>query len=54
MSCGRLLIWLLPVLLLGACGVDGPPEPPERREATRTGATVTLSGEAAVGIVGRS
>ena len=50
----RRIAIFLPVLFLAACGVDGPPEPPEPREETAMGASMTLSGESEAGVVGRS
>lgn len=45
------MIRILPlVLLLAACGVDGPPVPPSEAEDKTTGPGVTLSGSVEVGI----
>ena len=44
---------LLAVLLLSACGVDGPPIPPEpKNERPQTG--ITISGSVGAGVSGGS
>lgn len=40
---------ILPILLLAACGADGPPTAPGSTETETTG--LRLSGEARIGIV---
>ena len=41
-------------LLLAACGVEGPPEPPPPREDPVARTSITLGGAASVGVIGRS
>lgn len=45
------MIRILPLLLLlAACGVDGPPVPPSEAEAAPASPGVTLSGSAEIGV----
>lgn len=45
----RILVLTLPLALLAACGVDGPPQPPGNAE---TPPGLSLSGDVSLGISG--
>ncbi len=47
----RLPIALVALLALTACGVDGPPQPPAAKPASKSG--FSISGDARVGVVGK-
>lgn len=54
----RILLGLSLVAALGACGADGRPTPPPRKEPAQTapgnGPNISISGTAGVGVVGGS